>query len=217
MQIFRPIANVITRFILIAGALLPFLLIGMTYALMNSSYQTGRYVVRQQPIPFSHKHHAGELGISCLYCHSGVEKSAVAGVPTTEVCMTCHSQIWTNAAMLAPDRESLAKNIPIRWTRVHVLPDYVYFDHSIHIAKGIGCSTCHGQIDQMALTMQAKPLTMGWCIGCHSNPAPNLRPASQIFNMEWQPPADQEKQGAALLNANHIRTEGLRECSVCHR
>ncbi len=218
MQIFRPSANVIARSVLIAGAVAPFFLIGLTYAVMNSSYQTDQFVVRQQPIPYSHKHHAGELGIACLYCHSGVEKSAFAGVPATEVCMTCHSQIFTNAPMLAPDRQSLANNIPIRWTRVHVLPEYVYFDHSIHIAKGVGCSTCHGKVNEMPLTEQRAPLTMGWCIDCHSNPAPNLRPASQIFNMDWEPPADQDKKGSALAKSYGIRTSGqLRECSVCHR
>ncbi|MGO9461738.1 MAG: cytochrome c3 family protein [Rhodomicrobium sp.] len=217
MQIFRPSANVIARSLLVTGALLPFFLIGFTYAVMRSSYQTNQLVVRQQPIPFSHKHHAGELGIACLYCHSGVEKSAFAGIPATHVCMTCHSQIWTNASMLAPVRASLANNIPIRWNRVHVLPEYVYFDHSIHIAKGVGCSTCHGKINEMPLTMQAAPLTMGWCIDCHSDPAPNLRPAAEIFNMGWEPPGDQEKQGHALLKAYGIRTSGLKECSVCHR
>lgn len=217
MQIFRPSANVIARSVLIGAAILPFFLIGLTYAVMNSSYETQQFIVREQPIPFSHKHHAGELGIACLYCHSGVEKSAVAGVPTTEVCMTCHSQIWTNAVMLAPERASLANDKPIRWNRVHRLPQYVYFDHSIHIAKGVGCSTCHGRIDEMALTLQASPLTMGWCIDCHSNPAPNLRPANQIFNMDWKPPSDQEKQGHALMKAYGIRNSGLTECSVCHR
>jgi hypothetical protein len=217
MQIFRPSANVIARSVLITGALLPFFLIGFTYAVMRSSYQTNQLVVRQQPIPFSHKHHAGELGIACLYCHSGVEKSAFAGIPATQVCMTCHSQIWTNASMLAPVRASLANNMPIRWNRVHVLPQYVYFDHSVHVAKGVGCSTCHGKINEMPLTMQAAPLTMGWCIDCHSDPAPNLRPASEIFNMDWEPLSDREKQGHALLKAYGIRTSGLKECSVCHR
>jgi hypothetical protein len=217
MQIFPPNANVIARSVLIGGAILPFFSLGLTYAVMSSSYQTDQFVARRQPIPFSHKHHTGELGIACLYCHSGVERSAVAGVPTTEVCMTCHSQIWANAAMLAPDRESLASNKPIRWNRVHVLPDYVYFDHSIHIAKGVGCGTCHGQIEQMPLTMQAAPLTMGWCLDCHSNPAPNLRPASEVFNMAWRPPSDQEKQGQTLLKAYGIHPQHLRECSVCHR
>ncbi|MGO9484248.1 MAG: cytochrome c3 family protein [Rhodomicrobium sp.] len=217
MQLFRPSANVLARAILITGALLPFAAIGVTYGVMNSAYVTGQGVIRYQPIPFSHKHHNGELGIHCLYCHTGVEKSAFAGLPATHICMSCHSQIWTNAAMLAPVRESLAANRPIRWNRVHVLPAYVYFNHSVHIAKGVGCSTCHGRMDEMALTSQAAPLTMRWCVDCHSNPAPNLRPRDQIFNMAWEAPPDQDRSGGALLQANHIDTNRLIECSTCHR
>ena len=217
MQLFRPSANVFARAILITGALFPFAAIGVTYGIMNSAYVTGQDVVRTQPIPFSHKHHYAELGIHCLYCHSNVEKSPFAGLPATQVCMSCHSQIWTNAAMLAPVRESLANNQPIRWTRVHVLPAYVYFDHSIHVSKGVGCSTCHGRIDQMALTSQAAPLTMGWCVDCHSNPAPNLRPRDQIFNMAWEPPSSQEAAGNVPLKANRIDPNRLIECSTCHR
>jgi hypothetical protein len=217
MQLFRPSANVIARAVLIAGALFPFAAIGVTYGIMRSAYVTGQDVVREQPVPFSHKHHFGELGIHCLYCHAGVEKSAFAGLPATHVCMSCHSQIWTNAAMLAPVRESLAYNRPIRWNKVHVLPAYVYFDHSVHIAGGVGCSTCHGRMDQMALTAQAAPLTMQWCVACHNNPAPNLRPHDQIFNMQWEPPADQGRAGAELMKASHIDPKRLIECSTCHR
>jgi hypothetical protein len=217
MQLFRPSANVFARAILIAIAVFPFAAIAVTYGIMNSAYVTGQDVVRTQPIPFSHKHHYAELGIHCLYCHTSVEKSPFAGLPATHVCMSCHSQIWTNAAMLAPVRESLAANRPVRWTRVHVLPAYVYFDHSVHVAKGVGCSTCHGRIDQMALTSQAAPLTMGWCVGCHSNPAPNLRPRGEIFNMAWEPPPDQERAGHELLKANRIDPNRLIECSTCHR
>ncbi len=217
MQIFSPRANIITRSVLIAGALLPFLAIGVTYGYMNSAYVTGQGIPLEQPIPFSHKHHTRELGIACLYCHTGVEKSSFAGVPSTRICMTCHSQIWTNAAMLAPDRESLAKHIPIHWNRVNRLPAYVYFDHSVHIAKGVGCSTCHGRVDEMALAAQGKPLTMGWCLSCHRNPAPNLRPQNEIFNMEWHPPPDQDRKGAELVKVNHINSARLVECSICHR
>jgi hypothetical protein len=217
MQLFRPSANVIVRAILITGALFPFAAIGVTYGIMNSAYVTGQNVIRAQPIPFSHKHHYAELGIHCLYCHAGVEKSPFAGLPATQICMSCHSQVWTNAAMLAPVRESLAANRPIRWNRVHVLPAYVYFDHSVHVAKGVGCGTCHGRVDQMALTSQAAPLTMGWCVDCHSNPAPNLRPQDQIFNMAWEPPPDQDRAGNELLKANRIDPNRLIECSTCHR
>ena len=217
MQIFSPRANVITRSILIGGAILPFLAISVTYGYMNSSYMTGQGVILRQPVPFSHKHHVRELGIGCLNCHTGVETSAFAGLPATHICMGCHSQIWTNAALLAPVRESLADGKPIRWNRVHRLPAYVYFDHSVHIAKGVGCSSCHGRIDEMALTAQAKPLTMGWCLSCHRNPAPNLRPHSEIYNMTWQPPPDQDRKGAELIKVNHINPARLIECSICHR
>ncbi len=217
MQVFRPSANVIARTILIAGAILPFAAIGVTYGVMNSAYVTGQNIIREQPIPFSHKHHAGELGIACLNCHTSVEKSAFAGLPPTHICMTCHSQIWTNAAMLAPVRESFANNRPIHWNRVHVLPAYVYFNHSVHIAKGVGCSTCHGRIDEMALTAQAAPLTMGWCVDCHNNPAPKLRRRDQVYNMGWEPPANQNQRGAKLMAANHIDPHRLIECSICHR
>ena len=217
MQLFRPSANVIARVVLITGAIFPFAAIGVTYGVMNSAYVTGQNAVRTQPIPFSHKHHYAELGIHCLYCHTSVEKSPFAGLPATQVCMSCHSQVWTNAAMLAPVRESLAANWPIRWNRVHVLPAYVYFNHSVHIAKGVGCSTCHGRVDQMPLMSQAAPLTMGWCVDCHSNPAPNLRPRDQVFNMAWEPPPDQERAGNELLNANRIDPNRLIECSTCHR
>lgn len=217
MQIFRPRANVIARSVLIFGALLPFIAIGVTYGVMNSSYVTGQDVIKAQPVPFSHKHHVRELGIGCLFCHTGVEKSSVAGLPATHICMTCHSQLWTNAAMLAPVRESLANNTPIRWNRVHIVPAYVYFNHSVHVAKGVGCSTCHGRIDQMALTAQAAPLTMRWCLDCHNNPAPNLRDPKEVYNMEWQPPPDQAKKGEELMKANHINPGRLIECSICHR
>ncbi len=217
MQLFRPSANVIARAILITGAIMPFAAIGVTYGVMRSPYVTGQDVIRLQPVPFSHKHHFGELGIHCLNCHTSVEKSPFAGLPATHTCMSCHSQVWTNAAMLAPVRESLANNRPLRWNRVHVLPAYVYFDHSVHIAKGVGCSTCHGRVDQMALTSQAAPLTMQWCVDCHNNPAPNLRPHDQIFNMTWEPPADQDRAGGELMKASHIDPNRLIECSTCHR
>ncbi len=217
MQLFRPSANVIARALLITGVLFPFAAIGVTYGIMHSAYVTGQDVIRTQPIPFSHKHHYAELGIHCLYCHTSVEKSPFAGLPATQICMSCHSQVWTNAAMLAPVRESLANKQPIRWNRVHLLPAYVYFDHSVHVAKGVGCSTCHGRVDQMALTSQAAPLTMGWCLDCHSNPAPNLRPQDQIFEMAWAPPPDQDRAGNELLKANRIDPNRLIECSTCHR
>jgi ferredoxin len=146
-----------------------------------------------------------------------VENSAFAGLPPTTTCMTCHSQLFTSADMLAPVRASLSQHKPIHWQRVHRLPAYVYFDHSVHVAKGIGCSTCHGAVDDMPLMRQVAPLTMGWCLDCHRNPAPNLRPESQIFSTTWAPPKDQLEQGRELLVQYHIETEHLTDCSRCHR
>ena len=175
-------------------------------------------VTRDQPVPFSHEHHVGGLGLDCRYCHTSVEKARFAGLPPTETCMTCHSQIWTNAQMLAPVRASLAENKPIRWQRVHKLPGYVYFDHSIHIAKGVGCSTCHGPVHEMKLTRQAAPLTMKWCLDCHRDPAKNLRPRDAVFDPELDSlRMTSEASGQKLIAAYHIRTDHLTDCSTCHR
>ena len=216
-QIFRPSANTLPVSCWSAFLVVPFMLIGLAYAVMRSPYTTGQYVTLHQPVPFSHAHHAGGLGIDCRYCHTSVETSAFAGMPPTTTCMTCHSQLYTNAAMLSPIRQSLAEHKPIHWQRVHKLPQYVYFDHSIHIAKGIGCSTCHGQVKDMALMRQHAPLTMGWCLDCHRDPAPILRPQSQIFITHWMPPKDQFAEGRKLLVQYHIDTKHLTDCSRCHR
>jgi hypothetical protein len=216
-QIFRPSADTVARFILVSFIAVPLLLIGLAYAVMRSPYATGQNVTRTQPIPFSHKHHVGDNGIDCRYCHASVETSAFAGLPPTTTCMTCHSQLFANAQMLAPVRLSLVEHKPIHWQRVHRLPHYVYFDHSIHVTKGIGCTTCHGAVETMPLMRQAAPLTMGWCLDCHRNPAPNLRPRSQIFSTTWKSPKDQLEEGRRLLVEYHIDTEHLTDCSRCHR
>jgi hypothetical protein len=216
-QLFRPSADTFARVILVSILVLPFLAIGGAYALMRSPYITGQSITLNQPVPFSHAHHVGEVGLDCRYCHTSVETSAFAGMPPTTTCMTCHSRLFTNAEMLAPVRQSLAEGKPIRWTRVHRLPDYVYFDHSIHVAKGVGCSTCHGNVAAMPLMRQVAPLTMAWCLDCHRNPAPNLRPLDRIFDTQWTPPKDQDDQGKRLLVAYHIDTAHLTDCSRCHR
>lgn len=216
-QLFRPVADTVARVALVSLLLAPFLIASAGYALMSSQYATEASITRQQPVPFSHAHHVGQEGIDCRYCHTSVEKAAFAGMPPTYTCMTCHSQLFTNAAMLAPVRQSLAENKPIRWTRVHRLPDYVYFDHSVHVGNGIGCSTCHGAVQTMPLTRQVAPLTMGWCLDCHRDPKPHLRPRDQIFNMTWTPPKDQQEQARKLLAAYHIDTQHLTDCSRCHR
>ncbi|MBL6458725.1 cytochrome c3 family protein [Belnapia sp. T6] len=186
-------------------------------ALPYTPHVTGQGFTPAQPVPFNHEHHVGELGIECRYCHTSVEQSRFAGLPPTHTCMSCHSQLWTNASVLEPVRRSLAERKPIPWTRVNALPDYVFFDHSIHVAKGVGCTTCHGNVDSMPLMRQAAPLTMGWCLDCHRDPTPHLRPAAEVFAGHWTPPEDQEKRGAALMRHYGIRTEHLSDCSVCHR
>jgi Cytochrome c7 and related cytochrome c len=216
-QIFRPYADTLARVVLVGILVAPFVAIGVAYWVMRSSYITDQSVTIEQPVPFSHEHHVNGLGLDCRYCHSAVEKSAIAGVPPTHTCMTCHSELYTQAEMLAPVRKSLADRTPIRWNKVHRLPDYVYFDHSIHIAKGVGCTTCHGDVQHMPLMRQAAPLTMGWCLECHRDPAPHLRPASAVFDPDWAPPKDQLEQGRKLLTQYLIDRTHLTDCTVCHR
>jgi hypothetical protein len=183
----------------------------------GSNYVTGQNIVVTQPVPFSHQHHVGALGLDCRNCHTSVTKSAFAGFPPTETCMTCHSQLWTNAQMLAPVRASLAGGDPLRWQKVNKLPGYVYFDHSIHLAKGVGCSTCHGAVQTMPLMRQAEPLTMGWCLDCHRHPERYVRPRTELFDMNWSAPDDQLERGRKLLVQYHVETEHLTDCSKCHR
>jgi hypothetical protein len=216
-QVFRPAANTVALLVIASLGAVPVLAVGLGFSLMASPYVTNQSVTRKQPVPFSHAHHIGGLGLDCRYCHTSVSVARFAGIPSTKTCMTCHSQLWTNAAMLAPVRESLANNKPIRWQRVHVLPDYVYFDHSIHIAKGVGCSTCHGAVDQMPLMRQAAPLTMGWCLDCHRHPETAIRPRDKIFDMKWKPPKNQIAEGRRLMREYHIDTTHLTDCSKCHR
>jgi Cytochrome c7 and related cytochrome c/Class III cytochrome C family len=172
----------------------------------------------EQPVPFSHKHHVGDDGIDCRYCHVSVETSAFAGVPPLATCMTCHSQLFTDQPVLAPLIDAYLRHGTLAWNRVHDLPDFAYFDHSIHVAKGVGCSTCHGAIDTMPLTWRVASLDMQWCIACHRDSAPYLRPAARIYDMHWTPPPDQRARGEALRIAYHIRGPGvLTSCSTCHR
>ena len=214
-QIFHPSMNTVSR-VSIFGAV--FLVVGagwMTYRLVRSPFVTEVGVVREQPVPFSHKHHSGDMGIDCRYCHTSVETSAFAGIPPTQTCMNCHSQLWKDAPLLEPVRVSFRTNQPVRWTRVHDLPDFAYFDHSIHVKKGIGCSTCHGQVDNMPLMWRESSLQMKWCLDCHRNPEKFVRPRDQIFNMRWQPDDDPDFDPAALLVEYHI--ESKTNCSYCHR
>ncbi|HEY2387518.1 MAG TPA: cytochrome c3 family protein [Candidatus Binatia bacterium] len=214
-QVFHRSTNTFSR-VSIFGFL--FFVAAATYglALLNrSSYVTEAGVAREQPVPFSHKHHAGELGIDCRYCHTSVERTASAGIPSTQTCMNCHAQIWTDSAVLEPVRASYRTDSSIRWTRVHDLPDYVYFNHSIHVQKGVGCATCHGRVDQMNLTWQESSLQMEWCLDCHRNPERYVRPREEVFNMAWEPPSNQLEIGRELVRAYKIQS--LTDCYTCHR
>jgi hypothetical protein len=216
-QIFHPSMNTLAKASIFGAVFIIGVLGWVGWQVDRSPYITQAGVVRDQPVPFSHEHHVNGLGIDCRYCHTSVEHSSFAGIPATKTCMTCHSQIWTNAAMLQPVRDSWNNDVPLRWTRVHDLPDYVYFNHSIHVAKGIGCNTCHGQVDQMPLMYQAASLQMEWCLGCHREPEKYIRPKDQVFNMKYQPPANQMELGKKLVAEYHVRKEQLTNCMVCHR
>lgn len=172
-----------------------------------------------QPVPFSHEHHVGSLGIGCRYCHTGVEESPFAGLPQTRTCMTCHSQLWTEAPVTEPIRESARTGTPIHWKRVNDLPDHVYFDHSVHVANGVACESCHGRVDRMPLTRQAAPLTMSWCLSCHRDPAPHLRPRDAVYAMGWTPAdgVDPDALATRLMAEYRIRPAILTHCSTCHR
>jgi hypothetical protein len=169
-------------------------------------------------VPFSHQHHVGDLGIDCRYCHTSVEHAPNAGIPATEICMNCHSQMWVGSDMLEPVRASWRTGQSLQWQRIYNLPGFAYFDHSIHIHKGVGCSSCHGRIDAMPLTYQVPSLLMEWCLDCHRNPEQRLRPSAEVFNMHWEPPADQLEIGRKLAQEYKLRdTNFLTSCSVCHR
>ena len=217
-QLFAPGADAILRLTLLVVSVGAVLLLVIVGAVARSDYVYSVGVAPKQPVPFSHKHHSGELGIDCRYCHTSVEKLATAGMPPTYTCMSCHSQIWTGSSMLAPVRDSLANADPLRWTRVNHIPAYVYFNHSVHVTKGVGCSTCHGAITSMQMTARAQAFHMDFCITCHRNPQPNLRTPDQVWNMDWQAPPDQATRGPALAAKYHIRAGAqLTDCSICHR
>lgn len=217
-QIFHRSFNTVAR-LTIFGAV--FLLAGGGWVwaqFIRSDYVTGVLVYRDQPVPFSHQHHVGGLGIDCRYCHTSVEVSPYAGIPATEVCMNCHSQIWVNSPMLEPVRASYRTGKSIPWVRVHNLADFVYFNHSIHVKKGVGCVSCHGRLDQMPLTTQVATLHMEWCLDCHREPERYLRPPEQVFSMTWTP-ADEGKD-QLTLGRELMKEHGIQRrtsCSVCHR
>jgi hypothetical protein len=217
-QIFPHYANTLARVIILGGLGAVLSIVGVFWLIMRSPYQTNVGVVRDQPVPFSHEHHVRGLGIDCRYCHNAVEDSEHSNVPPTYTCMSCHSQIWSDSPMLAPVRDSLKSGKPLVWSRLHDLPDFVYFNHGIHVKKGVGCVECHGRVDLMPLTYKDKSMTMEWCLECHRHPERHLRPQSEIFSMDYKPSGgDQLAAGVPLVEQYHIPVDRLTNCSVCHR
>jgi formate-dependent nitrite reductase cytochrome c552 subunit len=212
-QIFHRSANTLSRVTIFGAIFIAGFVLWVIGGIVRSPYFTNQGVAQVQPVPFSHQHHVGGLGIDCRYCHTSVETSSFAGIPPTATCMNCHSQIWTNAEILAPVRDSYRTGTPLKWVRVHRLPDYVQFNHSIHVAKGIGCASCHGRIDKMNFVYQASPLTMEWCLKCHRAPEKFIRPREEVFNMSYVP-KNQATLGPELVKRYGVKS--MTHCSTCH-
>ena len=214
-QLFRPSINVLLR-ILVGVALVSVAALGWAYYQgYYSAYFSQVNVFREQPVMFSHKHHVNGLGLDCRYCHTSVEVSSNAGIPPTHTCMSCHSQVWTEAPILQPVRDSYRTGKPLQWVRVHDLPDFVYFNHSIHVKKGVGCTTCHGQVDQMAVKQLAVPQLNRGRLDCHRNPENYVRPREEVFSVSWVPPSNQKELGRKLVEEYQIKSRT--NCSSCHR
>jgi hypothetical protein len=214
-QVFHPSTNTFARIAIFGAAFFVAGLLWMEREINRSPYVTQAGVAREQPVPFSHAHHVGGIGIDCRYCHTSVEESRFAGIPPTKTCMNCHSQLYTDAPTLEPVRDSYRTGEPIAWTRVHDLPDYAYFNHQAHVGKGIGCVTCHGQVDRMELTWSVASLQMEWCIDCHRQPELYVQPRDTVMQIDWDPPADREALGRRLVKEYDIKTRT--DCSTCHR
>lgn len=214
-QIFHPSFNTLSKVSIFGAVFFLGAALWAWDAALRSPYTTQVNVARAQPVPFSHKHHVAGLGLDCRFCHASAEDAAFAGIPSTKVCMSCHSVVWKDAEVLEPVRESYRSDRPIPWVRVHDLPDFAYFDHSIHVRKGIGCSSCHGRVDEMPLTWRTNTLNMDWCLSCHRDPAAEVRPRERVFDMGWDPAALSRAEREALAERYHV--ESLTNCSVCHR
>ena len=214
-QIFHRSTNTIARVSLFGAVFLVAAFLVVLTQVNRSPWVTQAHVAREQPIQFSHERHVGSNGTDCRYCHTSVEESSFAGIPPTKTCMNCHSQIFATNPLLQPVRDSFENGRAIEWTRVHDLPDFVSFDHSIHVHKGVGCTTCHGQVDRMPLISQAQSLQMEWCLDCHRNPEQYVRPRSAVFAVDYQPPPDQAELGARLVAEYQIQK--LTSCSTCHQ
>lgn len=246
-QVFRPVANTLSRASLACLIIIPGLAVMIGSTITRSGYNTGVNVALDQPVPFSHQHHVQELGIDCRYCHTSVEKSGFAGIPSTQTCMSCHSQIWTNSPLLEPIRESYRTGQPLRaadgsvgWNRVNKVPDFVYFNHSIHIERGINCNVCHGPVQKMQLTYKGQPFHMDWCLECHRNPENYVRPRSDVFELyrkaqtvveskltaedrailsgkPYKRTAAELQNGRNLLQQYGVKVKQLADCWICHR
>jgi cytochrome c7-like protein len=214
-QIFHRSANTLSKVSIFGILSLVVGLILLAIVLARSSYVTRQHIVVEQPLQFSHMHHVTDDGIDCRYCHTSVETSSFAGIPPTKTCMNCHSVLFANASFLEPVRASFRDNRPLHWVRVHDLPDFVYFNHSIHVKKGIGCESCHGRVDQMPLVYQENSLLMEWCVNCHKNPQDYVRPRSEITTMGYRPAVSQAVLGPQLVKEYRINPP--LSCSTCHR
>ncbi len=214
-QLFPKAANTLARMSLLVSVITLAGAAAFFYFWVRSPYVTKVRITSEQAVPFSHKHHVDGLGIDCRFCHVSAEKSSFAGIPPTETCMKCHSVIWKDSDMLAPVRESFRTGKPLVWNRVHNLADYVFFDHSIHVQKGVGCVTCHGRVDQMPLVHKAQSLQMQWCLSCHVNPEKFVQPREEVFNTAWKAPAGFEPKRKEL--AREYQVQSLTSCNTCHR
>jgi hypothetical protein len=214
-QIFHRSTNSISRFTIFGALFVVAALAWMGVVIDRSPWVTGVAVGRDQPIQFSHERHVGGNGIDCRYCHTSVEDGGFAGIPPVKTCMNCHSEVFADSPFLQPVRQSFEEGRAIEWRRVHDLPDFVFFDHSIHVHKGVGCTTCHGQVDRMPLMSQQASLQMEWCLNCHRNPEQYVRPRSAVFAVDYQPPADQLELGQRLVAEYEIQK--LTSCSTCHQ
>jgi hypothetical protein len=216
-QIFHRSTNTLSKVSILSAVFVAAALLVIFMIVDRAGYTTRKGVTMTQPVPFSHEHHVEGLGIDCRYCHTSVEVSATAGIPPTATCYNCHKLIWKDSPMLEPVRSSYRTGDPIHWTKIHDLPDFAYFDHSIHVAKGVGCAECHGRVDKMALMRSEHALQMRWCLECHRNPEAHLRPKEEIFNMKWRS-GEQATAGAELAKEYHLRGEAdLTSCNTCHR
>jgi predicted CXXCH cytochrome family protein len=210
--------NTVSKVMAGLALLVPALAIGGIWYTARTPFQTGERVDIDQPVQFDHRHHNWEQGIDCRYCHTAVESSANAGIPSTTVCIGCHGQVWNRSPRLEPVRKAFFEEKPIEWAKVHDLPEFVYFNHSIHVNKGVGCAQCHGRVDQMPTVHQYASLTMSWCLECHRNPGPNLRPLEEVTSMTWQPPAGEaERTKLAQDLVEKLNVHPRQACDTCHR